>query len=706
MGDSSVPVTHTFLRNMLWRHGDVPEPIVALLGPRGSGKSTALDALSLECGGTVVHARLDFGDPKGIDAVAGVGFVAFELMRSWRNRPHDPTFHRVGLSLLALNERLEPDRDAARRQIDALVRQYVRGTRRGEIAATVGGAVSSSVAFATALTGIDATPQGAVVRAVNERAKPVIVALLQRAARLNLRGALDWQRSIPQAEQATTIDSMIALSRTRRHDALNHLMHALLADIEDNVTRRPEVIRGCRCLPAASSKHNRHEHVWVLTVDNADNDRGRQFLAALLKARKERAVVPAGARPRHDPLLVVTAVDRWNAAWGRWWQEPWQSTVDSPPRQRVPLFSQASRDQWSRHARAVADAVEHRGRGWYPVWLDPLGDNETATMAAAPTDGPDKDAFDAFVRGLSGNRPSAVVDIREQLMANPPAVVPGDPVPRSVLGQTGGEDERPLWERAVRSCLPGDPLPRRPWRAVPAAVAVAAHLVEPGRTLDDLGLADHPDVVHALHALQSHLWISTFEARPSRLRPVTYGDTEQAAALHPWPARCLFAGLAAESATDPRRTGTRMWEDLFTSPPGDASAGGQVHTAAVLFRDLACDRFDPVVAALAARFDVDDHLTWVRLLDDVTGAPCRSAAVESTEVTVARLVPEHVEGRTAVQATVTDLVALLWLYRDPLTVPANKWDERIHDAFEKLAFLSTRQNLRALRDSAAQFQEQ
>lgn len=688
MGDTSLPVAHTFLRNMLWRYGDVPEPVVALLGPRGAGKSTMLDALSRECGGTVVHARLDFGDPRGIDAIAGVGLVAFELMRSWRNRPHDPTFHRVGLSLLALNERIEPDHDAARRQIDALIRQYVRGTRKGETAAAVGGAVS---AFATALGGIAAA---SVVRTASEQAKPVIAALVQRAARLGLRGALDWHRSMPQAEQANTVDSMISLSRTRRHDALNHLVHALLADIDDNVARRPEVVRGCECLPVNGSRHNRHEHVWVLTVDNADNERGRQFLAALLKARKERAA--AGAR--HDPLLVVTAVDTWNAAWGRWWREPWQSDEDTPARQAVPLFSGASRDQWSRHARAVADAEGHRGRGWYPVWLDPLGDNEIADIAPSPTDGQDKDVFDDFVRRLSGNRPSAAIDIRDQLTANPPATEPGDPVPRSLLCASGAEG-RPLWARAVGACLPGDPSARRPWRAVPAAVAVAAHLLEPGRPPDDLGLANRPEVVRALHALQSHLWISTFDARPSRLRPVTKGDTAPSAALHPWLARCLFAGLAAESADDPRQSGERLWDSLFATSLG---AG----RAAVLFGELARDRFDPVSAALADRFDVDDHTTWVRLLDDVTGAPCRSAARESTETTVARLVPEHVEGRTAVQVAVTDLVALLWLYRDPLTVPSRKWDDRISDAFDKLAFLSTRQNLRALRDAAAQFQEQ
>ncbi|MER6878598.1 hypothetical protein ABT279_51505, partial [Amycolatopsis sp. NPDC000673] len=103
-----------------------PEPVVALLGPKGAGKSTALKAIAKACGGTLVHARLDFRDARVADPISAVACVSFLLARHWDNLPRDPTFHRVGLSLLALNETLPPDSDAAREYVLQLVGSYLR----------------------------------------------------------------------------------------------------------------------------------------------------------------------------------------------------------------------------------------------------------------------------------------------------------------------------------------------------------------------------------------------------------------------------------------------------------------------------------------------------------------------------------------------------------------------------------------------------
>src|SRR5258708_31059446 len=115
---------HLFVRQMLWRPAtarQVPEPVIALLGPHGAGKTHTLRSISRECGGAIVHALLDFASPKGISPVAAVAYVAFELMRTWPNLPKDPVFHRVGLSLLAMNQGLPEHPNTARTKIPQLI---------------------------------------------------------------------------------------------------------------------------------------------------------------------------------------------------------------------------------------------------------------------------------------------------------------------------------------------------------------------------------------------------------------------------------------------------------------------------------------------------------------------------------------------------------------------------------------------------------
>jgi hypothetical protein len=125
---------------------------------------------------------------------------------------------------------------------------------------------------------------------------------------------------------------------------------------------------------------------------------------------------------------------------------------------------------------------------------------------------------------------------------------------------------------------------------------------------------------------------------------------------------------------------------------------------AALYYDLAYDKFDDVVDALVARFPKDSHLDWVRLLDDVTAAPCRWPALEPTEQTVNRLVPDEQPGRETLHATVANLVALLWLYRDPLTIPNEHWDTQIHDSFTSLrSNFTARGNRTALVEAAERF---
>lgn len=673
-----VPVRQ-FLRRLQWRPAGStdPEPVVALLGPPGSGKSTTLRALSTECGGTIVHARLDFAEHEDLDAVSAVAFIAFLLMRDWRNLRRRPTFHRLGLALLALNEQLERDRAAAQAQIRDLIGQYVDGQPMVRAGDRVVEPLFTAAEIASAFTNI--TLPNAAVR---DRAKPVIAALVRRAERWRLRGALRWHHALPEAEDASTVDSLIALSTVHRGDALSYVTRALLADIEDFTRNHPPARSGCDCLipPGAATGH--HDHVWLLMLDHVESAVGDQVLQALATARQRRAGEEDGPAP--DPLLVVAAAGRWRPAWGQWWREPWRTGAGD--REPIPLFSSAERAQWLRHARQPVAPRTNPARAWYPVWLDPVPVDRLLGSDAGTELG-------VVVSRLASGHPGAAGDILTQTDASRTAA--GDDQPAPTVLDARDDAGIPLWRRAVPGLLPDG----GPWPTVPPPVVVAARLSEPGRAGDDLPAHRFPDAVQTLRELRGALWVSTFAARPSPLWPIGRGDEEHPATLHPWLSRSLLAGLAAEGAD--------AWVDLFAGVYEIEPDPGRT-----LFRDLAQGRFGDVVKELAGLFDTVDHRAWVRALDDATSAPCRLPHREPFAVSYRRLAPDHVPGRTAVESAVTSVTALLWLYRDPLSVPGPlhgdvakvPWHKQVRLGFEKLAHVSARSEVSALEEAASQFE--
>jgi len=699
-----------FLRRMLWRQGEMferAEAVVALLGPPGSGKSAALAALAEESGGTVVHVSLDFADPVLSDPVAAVAFVALTLMDTWSTLLRPPTFHRVGRTLLALNENLSDGLTA--NALSDLMRRYVHETRADRATLPV---PASAAALAATLHGIDAAPKDDKDdRMARQQARPAIATLLADA--VGWPGRLR-NRRVTELDDPAMLASLVAVSRTRRREALTYLMRALLADIQENAARLTVPPARCRCLIPREEASRRHQHAWVLLADNlagkdGHTDAGRRFLAELIRARHARAAGSDDRRAESDPLLVVAAVDEWTAGWVRWWCEPWRADAPGPDRQRIPLFSAASRDQWSRHTENLAGVNTAPGAntayGWYPVWLDSLAAEDVEALGPTLARDVDAAAFGDFLRRLSGAWPAAVLAIRDQYATKPLEVAGRDPVPRSMLRETGERGEEPLWERSVSACLPGALPLRRPWRAAPAVVAVSAHLSEPERATDDLDPDLFPDAAQTLRRLRTKLWISTFHARPSRLWAVAHGAAAHPAVVHPWLARCLLTGLATESdAAGPVDDTKSLWEKLFTDLATPASGDtARMSVDRTLFHDLACDKVDLVVRMLAARFDTDDHRSWIGLLDHVTSAPCQWPDKEPTADTVARLTVDDDPHRTPVEAAVRNLVVLLWLYRDPLTVPEPRWDTTIHDNLQRLINISRRADVTALDEAAAQF---
>ncbi|WP_330334159.1 hypothetical protein OHS33_33420 [Streptomyces sp. NBC_00536] len=709
--------TEAFLRHMIWRYPHQRQPVMALLGPRRSGKSTLLASLSQGCGSTVVHAHLDFHE-NPVDPVSAAALVAFQMMRGWDTLRHSPVFHRFALGLLALNETLETDRTQATDQIRGLIQAYTRGTRHGRFATRLeGAAVTTMDVVATgALSPLVSGAGRQVVAAVRDQARPVIGSLLQSAARWGLRDALRWHVSIPEAEAAGSVDALIRLSAASRSAAVGPLLAAFLADAQHHVEHHPALRSACSCeIPAAEAARGRHDHAWVLLVDGAQTPAGRRFLSALVNARIRNRQNGQGASAGADPLIVLAACDQWQPEWTHRWCEPWRTTpLAGTSQRRVPLLSRAARAQWARDDEADPDAVAAQ---WYPVWLDPMTEDQVGYVTDAPGSLAPPLAASVAHR-LTGGHWGAVTAVQEQREGAPPdddATAAGRPLPAAL--DSGG---RPLWSRALETSLPeGLAVPAARWTAPPAIVLAAAYLAD-ARTADDPWVpAELTDLPHSLELLRRNLWVSTHAHPASRIREVGWGPADRPAALHPWLGRCVLTALSAAPALPPAggpsrtpRDGdaedTDPWNRVFRRQAealaAMSAARGRPPEAAEeqrLFYELCLGRFTPVAEALAARFD-RDHRAWVRLLDYLASAPCRLVHERSAPEAYAFLLAGIEErGSDVVAVATAKLLALLWLYNDPLTEHSHGWDAQIEEGFERLSHNSRLLDVSALQQAGA-----
>lgn len=728
MADAENPETRAFLSQMLWRHELRAEPIVALLGPRGTGKSTTLGAISQECGGTVIHASIDFGS-HDLDPVQAAAFISFELMRSWRTTRRNPVFHRFALGLLARNEPLAPSRPLARRQVRALIRQYVRDTPEGEAARQVAAVTSTSLEVAVkSLSHLAGPPLSPTVLAgIRSDAKPVIGSLLQSAARLAVRGALKYYCEIPEAESAPTYDSLIQLSRADPARAVKILMKALLADMAWHAARHPQLHARCRCItPEGQPPGRRHAHAWVLLVDGAETETGREFLTGLAEARSER--IQAG---EFDPLLVVASCGQWDPRWHERWCEPWNA-LPRPwlAQQRIPLFSHATHDQWA-SGSLTALVNGDVAAAWFPVWLDPLNPKRAARILAPGAASLGLPGLAGLAHRLTGGHPGAVLALRDQLTAASSGSAVNVTVPGALLAAEAPA-RAPLWQRWAEASLSSELLsPVAPSWAIPRAAVAAAYLADRRAAMDEEIPGEVPDLQGILDLLRQHLWITAAPV-PSRIRSVTVECADEPATLHPWLARCLLAAAATTSCI-PGHEGTStsvgpaglVWGELFTLLARDSATSRKTlqkgyaiqPTDRALFYELALQEslpgqdaqpsggFQAVVAALAGSFNAEDHRTWLSRLDYITSAPSRLPLCQPTEAAYAGLIAGH-EGCAFVEVATAKLVALLWLYRDPLTEHTARWDHEIHDSFDRLRSHSTRADTSALKEAALCFPPQ
>lgn len=731
MTDEASPESAAFFAQMFWRDELRPEPIVALLGPHGSGKAEALAALSRQCASTVVHARLNFFE-HDLDPIQAAAFVSFEMMRGWDSLRSAPTFHRFALGLLARNEELSSSRPLAKRQIRYLVKDYVANTPQGQTAKRMAEVTSASLdTTVKSLSHLTASPlRAAALADIRQKAKPVIGSLLQSAAELTISDARRYYSEIPEAESAKPNDALISLSRAQPDLAIKILLQALFADMAAHTLRYRQLNGKCSCkTPDGQPARRGHSHVWVLLVNGAETASGKVFLAALARARAQRA-----RSGDFDPLLVIAARGTWDTTWQKRWREPSHpQTGPDLPQRPIPLLSQATYQHWA------ADNLSALAKGdqaavWFPVWLDPLSRPQAMNIVPADTIVP---GVRTIAHRLTGGHRSALLALRDQLGAMGSARGQGPMNPGALL-VAASDSLAPLWRRWIEEALPSELLAALPrWPDVPQTAVAAAYLADRRTSGDEKIPRNLPDLQSTLGLLRTHLWITAFSTTSSRIGAVT-GEAAPAV-LHPWLERCLLAAISvafpaaldtpdqAEDA-EPTNSSADAWDYLFAileaahsadpdrtlyyelarwerppEPGAVPSPGSVLGLVPEPARSSESIRGLPVVAAaLTKAFNTEDHRDWLRRVDYITSAPCRRPLAMSTEAAYQKLTA-GTEGRPVIQVATTSLVALLWLYRDPLTEHTEALDSRIRGSIERLKANSERLDVSALDEAVACF---
>ena len=339
---------------------------------------------------------------------------------------------------------------------------------------------------------------------------------------------------------------------------------------------------------------------------------------------------------------------------------------------------------------------------------------------------------------MTGGHRGALLALLDQLGAMSSARGQGPMDPGALL-VAASESLAPLWRNWIEKALPSELLAAMPrWPDVPQTAVAAAHLADRRISGDEKIPRNLPDLQNTLSLLRTHLWITTLSTMSSRIGAVT-GEAGAPAVLHPWLERCLLAAISvafpaavdtpdqAENA-EPTNSSADAWDYLFAileaahsadadralyyelarwerpPEPGAVSSPGSVLR---LFPEPARSTesirgLPVVVAALTKTFNTEDHRDWLRRVDYITSAPCRWPLAMSTEAAYQKLTA-GTEGRPVIQVATTSLVALLWLYRDPLTEHTQALDSKIRGSIERLKANSERLDVSALDEAVACF---
>jgi hypothetical protein len=656
---SSVLLTHRLLWNRALGGPSRPQPVVVLLGPVGSGKSTALKSISAACGAEVVHAFFDFQHDESTvtppTTVETLTRVAFDLSRTWKARPR-ARFTRFTLGLIAVQTSLEGySREQAKEKLRVSIKAFTHHPRVDRVIANLDRLVDSAKS-ASVLT----APASEIV-------KTLLPPLIRTIARQPVGKAKRWHSDIPEAEGATPLDALLSLSRAEPTEITDWLTAAFLADIRESHPRMaaPDRFSRCECPNPAKT---RHWHNWVLLLDNIDHPGGAKFITDLLVARERRL---RRHPDEHDALLVVATSGRWDSHWESGWRAPWRCPLDSISRARsVPRCREANYMNWSDQATEVPRS------SYYPVLLEPLTIDETAHILEISQRAPEC----VLAQRATGGLPAAVHLLKALLRDRQ-----FQPGARDVLGLADpARPDADLWRERLDSLRLTRHLPDIGIDEFVSAApfATAPWLLPHNAT----SLISRPNVGRILTELRTALW---------GIAPKGGGATPNHSELHPWIARTLVFALARRDAISHHSSYTDQFEALLNDPD---TLGDPARTA---YCQLALGRINQVVDAFEDSFDEGPHQDWIDRLELVTRAPDELPLDRSCGELYEELVIKAAPGRSPAGNTITRLIIARWLVANPFVIPDPVQRNIIKHAYgEELPPLSRRPDVAALYEAA------
>ncbi|MEV6910436.1 hypothetical protein [Amycolatopsis sp. NPDC051071] len=634
-----------------------PQPVTLLLGPVGSGKTTALGAIRRDLGWGVVHAGFDFGQGDRASTIDVLTKLAYSLSGKWRNRPK-PQFVRFTIALIAVQAELPGrNRDEDRELLKAIINGFHRIRWTPRMDELLGGLTEMMKVL-----GLVEPGHADMFR----QALPLLI----RNIRPRLGKALRSLADFPNAEGREPYDALVELNQlahgnARDAEAVNEwLVAAFLGDVRENHRRmaKPEEKSPCSC---DLTPQRRHWHNWVLLLDDVDHAGGTEFLADLIAARERYAVQHPNDHEAHDALLIIATSGRWHGDWGTAWLAPWKPASGAPPAVRpVAECEEASYEDW---ANAAGGAL---ASPYYPVRLAPQPIGRIARLLDSGALTPKV----ALAHRATGGLPSAIEQIAAQLRVTD--VREGV---RDVLTTGPGDERDPCYRRLTELGLTehlddvgiDDFVTAAPFATAPWLIPDAAQ-----------SRIDQPHVGRILTELRTALWVT---AKNSAV------TTDDQAALHPWISANLVSALAR------RRDGPTYAGQFKALRDDPDTAQDPVRLA---YCNLALGDLGEVVTFFEREFNRVPHAEWVARLELVLNAPDDLPPGREHAELYAELVnldAEHSAGeRSEIRNNVARLIAAGWLAADPFAVRGQDQHQVIANAFAALATTSHRPDVGAL----------
>lgn len=328
-----------------------PVPVLVFTGTRGSGKTTFLTELSNQLDQEVPYARDNFEFTRDLPVRDRLSALAFELNRKC-GRYGRLSFPRLVTGQLAIAQTLNASqRSIAHQQIVTTLEEYRNITKLREFLADTAPEVLAPVSRATLGTPLPGTVAGRYV--------PDLLLNGLTSGRLGRRVVLgegqNWYGHQDRGLRGDPIDALVDLNRWARQpdneeyqrEVGELLWAAFLADLREGFRqgwRADERTLNC-----------------VVLLDNVDTQSGRTFLDGLIRARRQHTAHTDDP----DPLTIV-ATSRGTLV-----------TRVTARGESVPTAADASYEDYLRRSRG------QRERGWYPVLLRNLTQDEIANMVAA-----------------------------------------------------------------------------------------------------------------------------------------------------------------------------------------------------------------------------------------------------------------------------------------------------------------------------------